>query len=156
MAFWCACVHAVAVRLSALVVPRVASASGSERWGGIVGGEYCFRPEQRLHRPAEFAAVVVSPHRVRSKHFEMRYRLNQGPSARLGLVMAKRFARHAVLRNLLKRLVRESFRSAQRELPAVDVVVRLTRGLVPSDRHRVELRDAWRGELDKLLTGLAK
>jgi ribonuclease P protein component len=47
------------------------------------------------------------------------------PIARLGLIMAKRFARHAVTRNALKRVVREAFRSYRFTLPAADYVVRL-------------------------------
>jgi len=46
---------------------------------------------------------------------------------RLGLVIAKRFLPLAVQRNRVKRLIREGFRSASSELPAVDIIVRLAR-----------------------------
>ena len=42
---------------------------------------------------------------------------------RLGLAVAVRVAGGAVGRNRLRRMIRESFRLDQRELPAVDVVV---------------------------------
>ncbi len=48
--------------------------------------------------------------------------------ARLGVVVAKRFAQRAVTRNLVKRLSRELFRKA--ELGSVDCIVRLSKPLV--------------------------
>ena len=47
--------------------------------------------------------------------------------ARLGLIMAKRFAQHATTRNALKRVVREAFRSRRLSLPPADYVVRLNK-----------------------------
>lgn len=47
--------------------------------------------------------------------------------SRLGLVIPKRLARHAVLRNSIKRQAREAFRHHYEILPAVDLVLRLSR-----------------------------
>lgn len=52
-------------------------------------------------------------------------RLNELPHARLGVVVAKRFAPRAATRNTIKRVTRELFR--QSALPAVDCVVRLAK-----------------------------
>ena len=51
-------------------------------------------------------------------------RINQLPHARLGVVVAKRFAPRAVTRNTIKRMTREIFRIA--ELPGIDCIVRLS------------------------------
>ena len=119
-----------------------------------------FRPASRLHQPKEFAAVQASPLRVRGGCFELRYRRNPetnalGGSARLGLVIPKRLARRAVLRNQIKRLAREAFRQALPDLPAIDVVLRLTKPpLLAKALVDGALRQAWRREIDSLLAGL--
>ena len=52
-------------------------------------------------------------------------RQNQLPNARLGIVVAKRFAPRAVTRNTIKRVTRELFRTTP--LPGIDCIVRLAR-----------------------------
>lgn len=56
----------------------------------------------------------------------------QVPCARLGLVIAKRFAAHAATRNALKRVIREAFRHRRLALPAKDYVVRLHCKVAPT------------------------
>ena len=51
------------------------------------------------------------------------HRSEQAAAPRLGLAIAARVVGNAVSRNRIKRLVRESFRLHQHELPAVDIVV---------------------------------
>lgn len=48
---------------------------------------------------------------------------------RLGLAVSRRTARRAVQRNRVKRIVRESFRLHQHQLPALDIVVVARRGI---------------------------
>jgi ribonuclease P protein component len=67
-------------------------------------------------------------------------RANRGEYARLGLAISRKCARQATARNHIKRLVRESFRAAQHELPAVDLVV-MCRPVV-NDMTRDELTAA--------------
>lgn len=119
-----------------------------------------FRPEFRLLRPAEFSAVFGSRQVLRSEHFELRFLANGGVSARLGLVIAKRFAKRAVLRNLIKRLARESFRQVRSDLPCSDMVFRLTRpplsGSLAGITGEADRRRAWRREIDGLLARLPR
>lgn len=63
-------------------------------------------------------------------------RVNEAGSARLGVVVAKRWAKQAVLRNWIKRVVREQFRRVRINLPAVDLVFRV---YVPTTRHDSDL-----------------
>lgn len=57
--------------------------------------------------------------------------------ARLGLIVPRRVARHAVARNLYKRLMRETFRLRQHELGPLDLVARL-KAACAKDRFRDE------------------
>ena len=66
--------------------------------------------------------------------------------------MAKKLARRAVQRNLLKRLAREAFRHAHGSLPSYDLVLRLARP--PGKSLEIEARAAWRADVDKLLVRL--
>ena len=71
--------------------------------------------------------------------------------ARLGIVVAKRFAPRAVTRNLVKRLSRELFRKAN--MGAVDCIVRLSKPLVSRQDSASSraLRHAASAELTRLL-----
>lgn len=119
-----------------------------------------FQPSNRLHVPKEFADVMASPLRLRGGCFELRYRRNENASvqvacARLGLVVPKRLARRAVLRNQIKRLAREAFRQVLPGLPAVDIIIRLTKPpLSAKDMVNQAWRRLWRHDIDRLLAEL--
>lgn len=49
-------------------------------------------------------------------------------SAKLGIIVAKKNIRHAVQRNRIKRLLRESFRHKRCELPQVNIVALAKKG----------------------------
>ena len=73
------------------------------------------------------------------------------PAARLGIVVGKRFIARAVDRNLIKRLVRESFRRWRSLLPNVDLVVMLRQRVNPLDREwlRHQIEALWPGLIEK-------
>lgn len=70
---------------------------------------------------------------------------------RLGLIVAKRLAKHAVTRNLIKRQIREVFRRHASSLPAVDIVFRMSKGLESLGIESSAWRLAVRGEVESLL-----
>jgi ribonuclease P protein component len=110
----------------------------------------------RLRRPVEFKSVLNESRRLRSGVFELRFHHNESLSARLGLVIPKKLARQAVLRNLVRRLARESFRLRLISLPPVDVVIRLAKPIcLEPGRARLSQRKAWRADVDALLANLA-
>src|SRR3546814_18092795 len=87
-------------------------------------------PEARLHRPSEFAAALKGRRRARGAFFILSSAPNdlppgQAAQARLGMVIAKRYAAHASTRNAPKRVIREAFRHFRLQLPPHAYVLRL-------------------------------
>ncbi|MDQ8032203.1 ribonuclease P protein component [Bordetella genomosp. 1] len=114
--------------------------------------------EARLHRPSEFAAALKGRRLARGAMFIVSAAPPTpaaapeatadapAPCARLGLVIAKRFAALAVTRNALKRVIRESFRHQRLALPPQDYVVRLHSKVGPATLTQLKL--AARAEVD--------
>lgn len=65
-------------------------------------------------------------------------------------MIPKKLARSAVLRNAIKRQAREAFRHKCASLPAVDLVLRLTRPVTVMEKS------LWRAEIEALLDRLVK
>jgi len=82
-----------------------------------------FGAELRLRSKLQFDAIYASGRRIDDRFFGLRVKPNGLNHPRVGLAVAVKTAGNAVRRNRLRRLVRESFRLAQHELPAVDIVV---------------------------------
>ncbi|QKT03624.1 ribonuclease P protein component [Ectothiorhodospiraceae bacterium 2226] len=78
---------------------------------------------RRLLNPAEYRRVFEAPCRRSRDGLTVLARPNGLDRARLGLAVSKRQLKHAVARNRIKRLARESFRHHQAELVGWDVVV---------------------------------
>ena len=82
-----------------------------------------FSRESRIVKTDDFSSVFRLRPKNRTGHFTLYARKNVLSRARLGLVLAKRFAPRAVTRNAVRRICREVFRRAN--LPEMDYVVRL-------------------------------
>lgn len=132
------------------VVPRAAIVSASETRAG-------FDRERRLHQPSEFAAVLSASRVFRGASFDLLFLETQTQrQARLGLIVPKRLARAASLRNAIKRQGREAFRLSLARFADCDLVLRLKR---PANGPKPELRQqlkVWRVEMDSLFDRLAK
>ena len=101
------------------------------------GNDSGFRSEYRLSKTDEFSSVFAFRKALRGIHFDMLHRPNSAATARLGVVIGKKFVRSAVKRNLVRRIVRESFRQLRPQLPARDLVVRVRSRVVVVDRGAV-------------------
>ncbi|MBB6056602.1 ribonuclease P protein component [Tolumonas osonensis] len=82
-----------------------------------------FPRELRLLTPETFQKVFAQPVRASSPHLTLLAIQNELTHPRLGLAIPKKALKRAVWRNRVKRLVRESFRLHQHELPPIDIVV---------------------------------
>ena len=105
---------------------------------------------------AQYAETFAARKVLRGRYFALHYCANAQLSARLGLVIPKKQARSAVLRNAVKRQVRELFRHRRDTLPCVDMVLRLANAPGCSGNAGItrELRAGWRTELMTLFEKL--
>ncbi|MGF1526043.1 MAG: ribonuclease P protein component [Candidatus Competibacterales bacterium] len=77
----------------------------------------------RLRRRAEFNWVFADPFKSNDEYFTLLGRCNASTHPRLGLAVSRKVSKLAVVRNRIKRVVRESFRQHHVHLPALDIVV---------------------------------
>jgi ribonuclease P protein component len=105
-----------------------------------------FQPAQRLRHKSEFDRVYRDSRRSTDACFAILTRNSGGSIPRLGLSIAARTVGNAVRRNRIKRLIRESFRQHQHELPAVDIVVNARSGARNADNAAIlrSLEKHWR------------
>ena len=96
-----------------------------------------FPREARLLKASEFRAVFRAGRRARAGLLYARLRPNGKGRARLGLAVSLKATRTAVVRNRVRRQLRESFRINQHRLIGLDVVVNLSR---PSAGGAIDLR----------------
>jgi len=86
--------------------------------------ENAFPKTARLLSPKDYKPVFDnSRYKVSTKQFLLLATASQARRPRLGLVIAKKHVSKAVQRNRLKRVLRESFRLRQSEIPLIDIVV---------------------------------
>lgn len=113
-----------------------------------------FPPAARLHRPSEYASALKGRRLARGALFVVMTPRSDPASAppdmaRLGLIIAKRFAPKAVTRNAIKRVIRDAFRQRRMELPARDLVFRLHAKVSPATL--TQIKALVRTEVDMLL-----
>jgi ribonuclease P protein component len=93
---------------------------------GVSGTDRATFPKDvRLRRRWEFDNVQTRGRRVHTTHFVMLVLPSQSPRERkrIGITVSKKVSQNAVVRNRVKRLVREVFRRHRDIFPEADVVV---------------------------------
>jgi len=101
---------------------------------------YQFNRDSRLLTPDHFQKVFSKPARYHSQHFTVLVANNSIKNNRIGFAIAKKRIKLAVQRNRIKRLVRESFRLNQYELPIVDMVIMAKSGIEQLDNQAISLQ----------------
>jgi ribonuclease P protein component len=101
---------------------------------------------RRMRRPAEFKRAYANGRRYTNEFFTANAQANDLTWARLGMSIAARILRRAVDRNRVRRLIRESFRMHQQQLPPLDIVIgaRAATGSADRAQLRAALESLWR------------
>jgi ribonuclease P protein component len=136
------------------VAPRAAESSflkyllltGHLTGAGAAPKKLTLPPQKRIRRKSDFDAAYKRGRRFGNGFFGVTAVLNETGGPRLGLAVAVRIAGGGVQRNRIRRIIRESFRLHQHELPAVDLVVSM----------RDRAREATGAELRESLSALWK
>jgi len=133
----CACAHEQDAKSSSPGERRAANAWLPEN---VAADTAHFQKHQRLSRPSEFQRVFKTRSRSSDNLFLVLASETGLPHSRLGLAVSKEKLRKAVSRNIVKRLVRESFRTNATILAGLDLVVLPQKKIDLSDRRA--LRDS--------------
>jgi ribonuclease P protein component len=127
----------------------------SVEWQRSHSGDYAYSKSMRLLNSNDFQTVFDdAPLRTSHQHFLLLARRNQLNAPRLGLVIAKKHIRHAVDRNRMKRLIRETFRMKQQQLAGIDVIVLARKGM--NDIANLTLIEQLNGQWQRLIRRIEK
>ncbi len=99
---------------------------------------FCLPKKNKLLNQKEFSWVFESAdYKASHKYCLILARDSQIDKPRLGLVIAKKHIKLAVQRNRIKRIIRESFRHNQHQLPSIDAIVLSRNGLADLDNPTI-------------------
>nr|WP_174840201.1 ribonuclease P protein component [Shewanella sp. Iso12] len=96
--------------------------------------------------PAQFKTVFINPIKASSAEITLLAVPNEMQHPRLGLTVAKRHVKRANQRNRIKRVIRDSFRLNQHDLPPLDIVVLVRGGVLDMDNEQLRklVEKLWR------------
>jgi ribonuclease P protein component len=87
-------------------------------------GKAVFTIKHKLRKAIEFKRVFKKPIVSSDPYFKVLARLNKVNNSRLGMAVSRQVDKHAVGRNRIKRVIRESFRQRySTEKACLDIVV---------------------------------
>ncbi|MCC2616926.1 ribonuclease P protein component [Aestuariibacter halophilus] len=109
-------------------------------------GENSFSRELRLLTPSHFESVFTNATPAVSPTLTLLGTANQLEHPRLGITLSKKRVRKACQRNRIKRLIRESFRHQQHQLPSIDIIVigKSNLDTLSNDEIRHQLSKLWK------------
>lgn len=105
----------------------------------------------RLLRPPAFTAVLRQGFKSRDHCFAVFAASNALPHMRIGLVVSRKVSTAAVVRNRVKRQIRESARRHQQQLEGLDLVVVAHAAAADSENAALQasLQGHWTGIIEK-------
>ncbi|MHB8474302.1 MAG: ribonuclease P protein component [Sulfuricaulis sp.] len=111
----------------------------------MAGARFGLPKSHRILKPAEFSAILKNGFRWRNDLFSVCATPNPYSHGRVGVVVSRKTSPRAVVRNRVKRQIRESFRRCQENLRGLDMVVLASppAGKAQRDSLRASLQQLW-------------
>lgn len=112
-----------------------------------MSSDFSFTKSLRLLNAHDYKNVFDNNEwKVSNQYFLMLVKSNPDNHPRIGLIIAKKNVKLAVQRNRMKRVIRDSFRHQQHQLPAVDIVIMVRKGIDSLDNQEVHsmLNKLWK------------
>ena len=105
-----------------------------------------FPRSARLPSPEDFKTVFKKANKLNFKEFTVYVLQTNKPESRLGLAISKKSAKKAVSRNLIKRIIRDSFRLRRNKLRGWDIVFvsRFTAAQMSKPELEVLTKKVWK------------
>jgi ribonuclease P protein component len=102
----------------------------------VVG--FGFSKAKQLVKTDEISSVFSFNSRFSSEHFQVLAKPGIYEFARMAVIVSKKTARHATVRNYIKRVSREVFRLQQPRLDGLDMVIRIRKSFSPAEYAVIE------------------
>lgn len=134
------CAAALPAAAKCCVTGALAAGAGSG-CSAAAGKRFGLDAARRLRQKADFERLLRHGARRNLDGYTMYVGRRDSGAARLGLLISRRHAPRAVVRNRIKRCIREAFRLEQERLGPIDVLVRPPYGVKPSAQMVVRLRE---------------
>jgi ribonuclease P protein component len=106
-----------------------------------LGARFGLGAERRLANKADFERLLRDGSRRSRSGYTFFTSMRDAGPPRLGIVITRKHAARATVRNGIKRCIREAFRLEQAGLGALDVLVRPPFGARPGPQMLVRLRE---------------
>ncbi len=101
--------------------------------------------QRRLVRKADFERLLGEGSRKSQSGYALYFLMRVNGPPRLGILISRRHAARATVRNRIKRCIREAFRMEQAALGALDILVRPPYGAKPGAPMLARLREIFTG-----------
>ena len=110
-----------------------------------------FAKHHHLLKPAQFKQVYSHKTWSGNREFAVNLCPNKHSYARLGLVVSRKVSKRAVVRNLIKRQIREWFRHNKQDLNGFDLIVTAKTSVATKTNTEIQtsLADLWKKTLKK-------
>ena len=149
MVFSCAAAPQTDVRCSPRGGPKGGSVSPCKPAPGVLGeakrARFGFGADRRLAKKADFERLLREGSRRTRSGYTFFVSMRAAGPPRLGILVTRKHAAKATVRNRIKRCIREAFRLEQGALGALDVLVRPPFGARPGVAMLGRLRELFSG-----------